>query len=152
MEATGVGGLCLDVGASEVVGGGGAGEGPDEEAWVAAAGEHLGAVVAGVNAVNEMINVETAAEAAVVEGGEDMLDGCCDGVGEGGTVDFGEAFETGKRGFEPGQDEDEFGFIAGHLGGGCVGVDLVDEFVEGDLVGAGNAGGFLGGDGAVFGG
>ena len=47
---------------------------------------------------------------------------------------------------------DEFGFVAGHLGGGCVGVDLVDEFVEGDLVGAGAAGGFLGGDGAVFGG
>lgn len=139
-------------GSFEVISSSGAAKGFDEESRVAATGEHLGAVVAGVNAVNEMINVETAAEAAVVEGGEDMLDGCCDGVGEGGSVDFGEAFETGKRGFEPGQDEDEFGFIAGHLGGGGIGVDLIDELVECNLVAAGSAGDFLGSDSSVFGG
>lgn len=45
---------------------------------VPAAGEHLGAVVAGVDAVDEVGDVEAAGEAAKVEGGEDVLDGGSD--------------------------------------------------------------------------
>ena len=149
-DGIGRGGLRDD--GFQVVGGGGAAEGLDEDAGVSAAGKHLGAVVAGVGAVDERVDVEAAHQAAVVEGGEDVFDGGGNGVGEGGAVVFGEALEAGERDLEAGEDVDEFGFVAGHLGGGCVGVDLVDEFVEGDLVGAGAAGGFLGGDGAVFGG
>ena len=115
-EGDGVCWFSFDDGAFEVVGGGGAGEGLDEEFGISAAGEHLVVVIAGMDAVDEVGDVEAAGEAVVVKGGQDVLDGGGDGVGESRTVVFRKTLKAGERGFESCQEADEFCFVSGHLG------------------------------------
>lgn len=74
----------------------------DEVGWEAAADEHIGTVVGGMDVVDECLDFEAFFEEGEIDMGQGVLDGGKGDVCEDGTEGFGEAPEPAEELFEGG--------------------------------------------------